>query len=165
MLVKIIVEENNLIEGTIIERSDLQFEILKCLCKKLKDNSGCVLIIDYGSELGQVDTLQGMHKNKYCDFLAKPGEVDLTSHVNFELLNEFFKKNNLKVKKIMTQQDFLRNMGIIERAENISKNMRFTEKTNLFLRLKRLMSHKLMGNLFKVILTYKSKNNNYFGFN
>ena len=45
-------------------------------------------------------------------------------------------------------------MGIIERAENISKNMKFTEKTNLFLRLKRLMSDKLMGNLFKVIFSF-----------
>ena len=42
------------------------------------------------------------------------GKADITSHVNFELLNEFFLKNNLKVKKIISQQQFLKNMGIID---------------------------------------------------
>ena len=59
--------------------------------------------------------------------------------VNFELLNEFFLKNNLKVKKVVSQQKFLKNMGIIERAEIISKKMKFTEQSNLYLRIKRLL--------------------------
>ena len=52
----------------------------------------------------------------------------------------------------------------MERSEIISKKMRFTEKMNLYLRLKRLLSPKLMGKLFKVILAYKFKNDNYYGF-
>ena len=39
-------------------------------------------------------------------FARKLGKADVTSHVNFELLTEFFFKNNIKVKKIITQKQF-----------------------------------------------------------
>ena len=56
-------------------------------------------------------------------------------------------------------------MGIIERAEIIGKKIKFRDKTNMYLRLKRLLSPRQMGELFKVTLAYKSKVNNFFGFN
>ena len=55
-------------------------------------------------------------------------------------------------------------MGIIERAEKINQSMVFREKSNLYLRLKRLLSPGLMGELFKVALAYRSKSNKFFGF-
>ena len=92
------------------------------------------------------------------------GKADITSHVNFKLLSEFFSKNDLKVKNIMNQRNFLKNMGILERAEIISEKMKFSEKSNLYFRLKRLISPKSMGDLFKVILAYNFKNDNFYGF-
>ena len=56
-------------------------------------------------------------------------------------------------------------MGILKRADIIAKKMKFRDQSNLYLRLKRLLSPKLMGELFKVILAYKFKNNNFEGFN
>jgi len=56
-------------------------------------------------------------------------------------------------------------MGIIERAEMISKKMKFRDQANVYLRLKRLLSPNLMGELFKVSLAYKSRSNKFFGFN
>ena len=58
----------------------------------------------------------------------------------------------------------LEKMGIIDRANNLSQKMSFKEQSNLYLRLKRLLDKKLMGNLFKVIFTYKSKKDNFLGF-
>ena len=84
--------------------------------------------------------------------------------MNFSLLNEFFLKNNLKIKKLITQKEFLENMGIIERAKILAKKMKFTEQSNLYLRMQRLLSPKYMGQLFKVVLAYKFKNNNFAGF-
>ena len=52
-------------------------------------------------------------------------------------------------------------MGIDERAEIVAKKMSFREKANLYLRLKRLLSPALMGNLFKVFLAYKLDNSNH----
>ena len=54
-------------------------------------------------------------------------------------------------------------MGIIERAEIIAKKMKFKEQSNLYLRLRRLLSSNLMGEMFKVILAYKSRSDNFFG--
>ena len=92
------------------------------------------------------------------------GKADITSHVNFTLLNEFFLKNNLKIKNLITQKEFLENMGIIERANILAKKMKFTQQSDLYLRIQRLLSPKMMGELFKVILAYNFKNNNFTGF-
>ena len=100
-------------------------------------------------------------KNKILDNL---GKADITSLVNFKLLNEYFIKNDLKVKRIVTQKYFLEKMGILQRANNLSERMSFKEKSNLYLRLKRLLDKKIMGDLFKVIFTYKFKKNNFLGF-
>ena len=97
--------------------------------------------------------------------LKNLGKADVTSHVNFTLIKEFFLKNNLMVKKIITQREFLQNMGIIQRAEILSKKLKFTEKSDMYYRLKRLLSPKSMGDLFKVFLAYNFKNNNFYGFN
>jgi SAM-dependent MidA family methyltransferase len=43
--------------------------------------------------------------------------------------------------------------------------MNFREKADLFFRIKRLIDPKIMGKLFKVIFAYKSKKENFVGFN
>ena len=47
---------------------------------------------------------------------------------------------------------------------NNSKKMSFKEKSDLYFRLERLLSHNYMGNLFKVIFTYKKKKKFLLGF-
>jgi cyclopropane-fatty-acyl-phospholipid synthase len=49
-------------------------------------------------------------------------------------------------------------MGIVQRAEIISKNLTFFEKSDLFYRIRRLIDEKQMGELFKVMLIKKKKN-------
>ena len=123
-------------------------------------------MIDYGYlKSSNQSTLQSVKKHQKNNVLNNLGKADITSHVNFNLLSEFFLKNNLKTKKIVSQQKFLKNMGIIERAEMISKKMNFRNQTNMYLRLKRLLSESQMGELFKVVLAYKCKSHKFFGFN
>ena len=98
------------------------------------------------------------------DLYKHIGEVDITYLVNFNLLKEFFKKNNLKVKNIVSQKFFLETMGIIERAKIIEKNMSDQQKKDMFFTLKRLLDRNSMGELFKVIFAYNYKNNNFLGF-
>ena len=59
--------------------------------------------------------------------------------------NEFFKREGLQTKRTITQKQFLENMGIIERAKIISKKMKFTDQSNLYLRMKRLLEPKIHG--------------------
>jgi NADH dehydrogenase [ubiquinone] 1 alpha subcomplex assembly factor 7 len=141
------------------------FEELKKIMKKILKSTGCLLMIDYGYlRSNNQNTLQSVLKHKKNYLLDNLGKADVTSNVNFKLLREFFFKNNLNVKKIVSQQRFLKNMGIIERAEIISKKMKFKDQSNMYLRLKRLLGPRSMGELFKVILTYKCKSNKFFGF-
>ena len=141
------------------------FYELKKISKKILKLNGCLLLIDYGYlNSNNQDTLQSVKKHKKNHLLKNLGKADITSHVNFSLLNEFLLKNKLEVKKTITQEQFLKNMGIIARAEMISKKMKFSEQSNLYLRLKRLLSPRYMGTLFKVSLSYKYKKNNFFGF-
>ncbi len=148
-----------------IELPKLGFGELKKITKKISELTGCILMIDYGYlKSNNQNTLQSVIKHKKNKLMNNLGEADITAHVNFPLLKEFFSKNNLKTKNIITQKKFLENMGIIERAKIISKKMRFSEQSNLYLRLQRILSPKIMGNLFKVILAYNFYKNNFAGF-
>ena len=137
-------------------------EELEKITRVILKQKGCLLIIDYGYlKSKSADTLQSVKNHKKNYLFNDLGKADITYLVNFKLLKEFFIKNNLKVKHIISQREFLEKLGIIQRAEMLAKKMGFKEKTNLYLRLRRLLSPKLMGNLFKVILAYKFDNNKY----
>ncbi len=148
-----------------VEFPKLGLNELKKIVKKISKLKGGLLLIDYGYLRSESkNTLQSLIKHKRNNLLDNLGKADITSLVNFSLLNEYFIKNNLKVKKIVTQKFFLEKMGIIERANNLSKKMSFKEQSNLYLRLKRLLDTNLMGSLFKVIFAYKFKRDNFLGF-
>ncbi len=148
-----------------IEFPKLGFKELKKITNKISELNGCILLIDYGYiNPNNKNTLQSVIKHKRNNLLHNLGKADVTAHVNFNLLSEFFFKNNLKIKNTITQKQFLENMGILERAKIVAKKMKFSDQSNLYLRLKRLISPKSMGELFKVILAYKLNNNNFAGF-
>ena len=148
-----------------IEFPRIGFFELKKIIKKILNLGGCILLIDYGYlKKNNQNTLQSVLNHKKNTLLKNLGKADVTYHVNFNLLNEFFLKNKLKTKKTIDQNEFLQKLGINKRAEIISKKMKFNEQTNLYLRLKRLLSPIYMGSLFKVKLAYKFKRNKFFGF-
>ncbi len=148
-----------------IEFPKIGLEELEKITKKIIKLNGCILLVDYGyRKSNNENTLQSVIKHQKNNLFDNLGKADVTAHVNFSLLNEFFLKNNLKIKKLITQKEFLENMGIIERAKILAKKMKFTEQSNLYLRMQRLLSPKYMGQLFKVVLAYKFKNNNFAGF-
>ena len=93
-----------------------------------------------------------------------PHHSDITSHLNFKLFHKILKKNNLDVEKITTQNEFLKKIGILERANILSKKMTFKEKANMFYRLKRLIDPKEMGDRFKVIFAQNKDGNFSLGF-
>ena len=148
-----------------VEFPKLGLNELNKMIKKISKLKGGLLLIDYGYLTSKnKNSLQSLLKHKQNKLLDNLGKADITSLVNFNLLYEYFIKNNLKVKKVVTQKFFLEKMGIIERANNLSKKMSFKEQSNLYLRLKRLLDRKLMGDLFKVIFAYNSKKDNFLGF-
>ena len=138
------------------------------MVKKINELTGGILLIDYGySNIINRSTLQAVMKNKKIninDLFKNLGKADITSLVNFSLLEEYFKKKKLKVKKIVSQKFFLEKMGIIERAKILEKNMTIKELDYMSNTLMRLLHKDLMGSLFKVIFAFKSKKNDFLGF-
>ena len=151
-----------------IEFPKLGFLELDKIVKKIKKFSGGILLIDYGYlNVLNRSTLQAIMNNRKIDMnqlFKNLGNADITYMVNFNLLKEYFVKNNLKIKKIVTQKFFLQKMGIIERAKNLEKNMTNEQKDYMSSTLKRLLHNELMGKLFKVIFAYKAKKDNFLGF-
>ena len=134
----------------------MAYNYLKIISKKINSFNGGLLIIDYGYiEKTMKNSLQSVQKHKYVYIFTMPHHSDITSHLNFRLFREVLNKNNLDVKKIVKQSEFLKKVGILERANILSKKMTFKEKANMFYRLKRLLDSKEMGDLFKVIFAQK----------
>jgi len=151
--------------GNTIEYPIVAIKFLEHIAKKINKFGGGLLTFDYGYTSNKnKNTLQSVEKHRYQDIFLKPGYSDITSHVNFKLFRKILIKNNLDVKKVIYQSEFLKKIGILERANILSKNMTFKEKANMFYRLKRLLGSGEMGNIFKVIFAQKKGKNFSLGF-
>ncbi len=149
----------------LIEYPKLGLIELKKIVKKVSTLSGGILLIDYGYIKPQsINTLQSLMKHKKNNILKNIFKADITCLVNFALLKEYFLKNKLYVKNIVTQKFFLEKMGIIERANILKKKMNTSQKKNLDERLYRLLNKDIMGELFKVIFAFKSTKKDFLGF-
>ncbi len=148
-----------------IEYSKQGFNYLKNISKIIKKYKGGLLLIDYGfANKRMKDTLQAISNHKFANILENIGNVDITHNINFDIFKKFTKQINGLTNNFTTQQRFLIKMGIKHRAEIISKNQNFLKKSDIYLRLNRLIGEKQMGNLFKVMLVKNKKNKFRLGF-
>jgi len=110
------------------------------------------------------NTIKSVSNHKIDEVLNNIGKSDITYNLSFELIKKIFSKFNLKINGETNQKNFLINMGILKRAEIISKNLPFSKKADVYYRVKRLIHKSLMGDLFKVVLATNTKNNFKIGF-
>ena len=131
----------------------------------MQKNDGGMLIIDYGYANSKMrETLQAVNNHKYSNILENIGDSDITYNINFHSFEKFISQFK-KINSIFTnQKKFLTSMGILQRAEIISKNITFSKKADLFYRVRRLIDEKQMGELFKVMLIKNKRNNFKTGF-
>ena len=148
-----------------IEYSPLSSKYLKDITDKIKLNDGGVLIVDYGYiEKEMKDTLHAISKHKYINVLKNFGNSDITYNLSFHLISKIIKKLGSFYFAITTQKEFLTKLGILKRAEILSKNMLFSKKADMYFRIKRLIDDRQMGNLFKVVFITNKKNKFKLGF-
>ena len=150
---------------TFIEYSPQADDYLKNITNKIKKNNGGLLIIDYAYVDKKIkNTLQAVSKHKYCGVLDEFGNSDITYNPNFDLIIKMLKRFGTFNSLMTTQKHFLTKLGIMERAEIISKNMQFSEKADIYFRIQRLIDEKQMGKLFKVLFITNHKNKFKLGF-
>ncbi len=148
-----------------IEYPKLGFNELQKIVRTVKKLNGGLLLIDYGFlKQKNTNTLQSVRKHKKNNLFSNVGSADITSLVNFNLLRSYLLLSKLKVNNIVSQSFFLKRIGILDRAEIISNKMNFKDKSDLYLRLERLLDPKYMGNLFKVIFAQKGNVEKILGF-
>ena len=158
-LIKRIKKLNLISGGNIIEYPMEALKLLETISKKINRFDGGLLIIDYGYiEKTMKNSLQSVYKHKFSNFLKNIGKSDITYNISFHLIKRILKKLNLKVAGIINQKNFLIKLGIMQRAEILAKNLKFSEKANIYFRINRLIDNKFMGNLFKVMFVTKKNN-------
>ena len=140
--------------GTIAEVAPARAAIMQMLADRLFNGGGTALIIDYGHlASGFGDTLQAVFKHEFDPPLAHPGEADLTSHVDFEVLADVARSRSISVNGMMTQGDFLLKLGLAERAGALGRGKAMAEQDRIRAAVERLAGNgpNQMGDLFKVM--------------
>ncbi|KAB2676165.1 class I SAM-dependent methyltransferase [Brucella tritici] len=138
-------------EGAIFEAAPARTALMQEIASHIATTRGAALNIDYGHlKAGFGDTLQAMLKHSFDDVFANPGIADLTSHVDFDILDKTARASGCKT-GMMTQGEFLLAMGLVDRAGRLGagKDAAFQEKIRQD--VERLAAPDQMGTLFKVL--------------
>jgi SAM-dependent MidA family methyltransferase len=138
-------------QGATIETSPAAVAVMEEIARRLKEQGGAALIIDYGHrELASGTTLQALKAHKKVDVFDHPGEADITAHVDFELLSHVATANGVDVMGLQYQGEWLRQMGIDVRTEALQRRNP-GDKDKLQRQRDRLVEDNQMGTLFKVL--------------
>jgi NADH dehydrogenase [ubiquinone] 1 alpha subcomplex assembly factor 7 len=138
--------------GEVIEVSPARDAMARAIGARLGAVGGAALIVDYGHvRSGPGDTLQAVRVHGYQGVLDRPGENDLTSHVDFEALGQALRQGGAAVHGPITQGAFLLAMGLAERAEVLKRQANVPARVDIDTAAARLADEAQMGHLFKVI--------------
>jgi SAM-dependent MidA family methyltransferase len=139
-------------DGEIVETSPARDEAVTALAKKLAANGGVALIIDYGHAWSAPgDTLQAVRGHRFAPVLDRPGEQDLTAHVDFEAVAKA--AGEARVTNVVTQGEWLIRLGIGMRADALSRAQ--PERAEAIRTdLERLTAPTGMGELFKAVAVH-----------
>ncbi|XP_030051304.1 protein arginine methyltransferase NDUFAF7, mitochondrial isoform X2 [Microcaecilia unicolor] len=104
-----------------VEVSPAAGVIIQELARRIENSGGAALITDYGHDGQKTDTLRGFCGHKLHDVLIAPGTADLTADVDFSFLRRMSEGKVASLGPI-TQQEFLKNMGIDIRLKILVDN-------------------------------------------
>jgi cyclopropane-fatty-acyl-phospholipid synthase len=131
---------------------------LNSISRIIKKNNGIFLMFDYGySDVLGKNTIKAIKKHRTVDLLKEYTECDITFDINFNILRNIFKKNNIRNIGTVSQNFFLQKLGIMERADQIIKKQDAIISKNLILSINKLINPKEMGNAFHA-LAFSNKN-------
>ncbi len=119
--------------------------------QRIADHGGLALIDDYGDWRSLGDTLQAMGRQTYASPFDKPGEVDLTAHVDFEAL---LADVPCAHSRLTTQGVFLERLGITPRAQALAERLTGAALDDHIAAHRRLTHPGEMGTLFKVVALF-----------
>jgi NADH dehydrogenase [ubiquinone] 1 alpha subcomplex assembly factor 7 len=137
--------------GSIIESSPASVSAVRALAARLATQGGAALIVDYGYDGPAIgDTLQAVRSHGFANPFERPGEVDLSAHVDFAVLGAAAMTAGASVHGPASQRDFLGQLGIAARAAALARGAphRTEDITDAH---QRLTSPDEMGTLFRAM--------------
>jgi NADH dehydrogenase [ubiquinone] 1 alpha subcomplex assembly factor 7 len=136
-------------QGAIAEHAPGLAPMIDLIAARLRAAPGRALVIDYAGD-GSGDTLQAVRAHQKESPLAAPGEADLTARVDFTALKILARASGLGVAGAATQGDFLRTLGLDQRAQALAEA--HPDRAERIAREHaRLTGPDQMGALFKVL--------------
>ena len=112
-------------------------------------DGGWALLIDYGRDVsGPGSSLQAVRAHRSADVLDRPGETDLSTHVDFAALAAASKA---RVFGPTGQGAFLQRLGIERRAAMLMAHASPAQRHAIDAALQRLIAPDQMGTLFRVM--------------
>jgi NADH dehydrogenase [ubiquinone] 1 alpha subcomplex assembly factor 7 len=115
-------------------------------------DGGWALIVDYGYDVsGPGASLQAVRSHRGAGVLDRPGETDLSTHVDFAALTAAAAASRARVSGPVGQGDFLKRLGIMQRAEMLKARASPAQRHALDAGLERLIAPDQMGTLFRVM--------------
>lgn len=115
---------------------------------RVKRHGGWALIVDYGYETGAGTSVQAVRGHKGASLLDRPGETDLSAHVDFAALAAAADAPTFGP---VSQAHFLRQLGIVQRAQTLKARATDDQCAAVDAALARLIGADQMGTLFRVL--------------
>jgi NADH dehydrogenase [ubiquinone] 1 alpha subcomplex assembly factor 7 len=111
-------------------------------------DGGWALIVDYGYDSGAAASLQAVRGHEGAGVLDRPGETDLSAHVDFAALAAAAGAPTFGP---VAQGDFLRRLGLVQRAETLKARATEAQRREIDVTVARLIGPDQMGTLFRVM--------------
>lgn len=138
-------------DGQIVEICPAAAPICTQIAERVAKQGGCAIFIDYGAWHALGDTFQALENHTPVDPLARPGQADLTAHVDFEALAIAARDAGAIPSRMTPQREMLGRLGIGPRAEALAKTLSGEALDQHIAGFERLTSPEEMGTLFKAL--------------
>ncbi|CAL4080592.1 unnamed protein product, partial [Meganyctiphanes norvegica] len=127
--------------------------VMNDLARRIEENGGAALIMDYGHNGTETDTFRGFRNHKQQNPLQEPGTADLTADVDFSYLRQQTEDHCVSFGPV-SQAFFLKNIGIELRLQNLLKTSSHEQQRNLLSGYKMITSPEQMGERFKFMAIF-----------
>lgn len=142
-------------EGAEAEFSEAGRALAGAIGAHIARDGGWALIIDYASEsAGRASSLQAVRGHQGAGILDRPGETDLSAHVDFVALAA---SAGVAAFGPVGQGEFLRRLGLLERAQALKQRAKPSQENAIDAASARLIAPDQMGTLFRVLALGDSK--------
>ena len=152
-----------LAEGQIAEVNPGIKRWLELVSAKLE--KGYLIVVDYGAEVADLynvqsrpnGTLRAFHQHQFADeVLARVGERDLTSSVNWTQVKKLLAADKFQVKTFERQDKFLLKVGLLEELElRVSETQSEAERASLRTGAREMILPGGMAQSFQVLVAEK----------